>query len=139
MRPTRILLIEDNPITSKIVQITLESEGYSVLEASSGRSAIELMSRTAPDLVLQDLILPDLDGVDLMRKLRDLPGGEHVPILAFSGFYSTLEELKDNDAGFTDYVAKPIEPSVLLKTVGSYVRPTQGCSQGQPGSCTTME
>ena len=123
MRSRTVLAVEDNPITRKMVRVTLESEGYRVLEAGSGREAIRLMRDDRPDLVLQDLILPDMDGFAVLAELRALPGAAEVPILAFSGLLSQLEEARVSAAAFDDVLAKPVEPSRLVQVVRAHLPP----------------
>ncbi len=117
MKASTILVVEDNPVTRKMVRMALAGEGYTVLEARDGRTALQLMADQPPDLVLQDLLLPDIDSFELVQRLRSLPGGAQVPILAFSASLSKLDEARNLEAGFSDYVAKPIEPARLLQTV----------------------
>src|SRR5712671_7152484 len=109
-----ILVVEDNPATRKMLRVTLVTEGYAVVEAADARAALAAAERTPPDLVLQDLILPDMDGFELLRRLRALPGGSELPILALSGFLSRLEEAHTDRDGFTALLVKPIEPSRLI-------------------------
>src|SRR5688572_13237153 len=112
-----ILVVEDNATTRKMVRVALGAEGFTVIEAADGASAIELMGKMTPDLVLQDLLLPDMDGFELADKLRAIPGGASVPILACSGFLSRSEDQKATAAGFADLIVKPVEPSRLVETV----------------------
>src|SRR5881628_2719933 len=86
-----ILVVEDNPITRKMIRITVESAGYGVLDAPDGQTALDLVAIQAPDLIVQDLLLPDMDGFELVRQLRALPAARGVPIIACSGFHSKLE------------------------------------------------
>ncbi len=123
MNGRKVLVVEDNPIAQKMVRVALENEGYVVLLASEGRSALELMSRESPDLVLQDLVLPDMDGFELVARLRALPGGDAIPILALSGFLSKMEQARSQQVGFADYLFKPVEPSRLLQIVRAYLQP----------------
>lgn len=116
-----ILLVEDNPITSKLVRFTLENQGFTVVVAADGRSALESFAKTGFSLVLQDLVLPDIDGFELVRRLRDIPGGKEVPILAFSGMISKLEEARVSAVGFDDVVSKPVEPSRLVQLVRAHL------------------
>ena len=130
----RILVVEDNAISMKMIRLALTGAGYSVLEATDGRTAIELMGTGPPaDLVLQDLKLPDMDGVDLLPRLRGLPGMDAVPILALSGFLSKMESARMVQGGFTDYLFKPVEPSQLLLVVEAYLRPMSRAG-GQAGA-----
>ncbi|HKE14596.1 MAG TPA: response regulator [Kofleriaceae bacterium] len=116
-----ILVVEDNPITEKILRLSLESDGYDVLAARDGTTALSLTEGRCPDLILQDLILPDLCGFDLVSRMRARPGWEAIPILAFSGFVTALEEARVSTNGFDDFISKPIEPSRLLDIVRTYL------------------
>jgi PAS domain S-box-containing protein len=103
-----VLVIASNRSTRRMVRATLESAGYAVLEAPSGRIALQRLAKHAPDLVLYDLHLPDTDAVDLIGRLRALPGGASVPVLAFSGspaaLARTLSQLTSSDRRFRELV-----------------------------------
>jgi PAS domain S-box-containing protein len=116
-----ILVVEDNPITRKVVRLTLGAEGFEVVEASCGHEALAAAARSSPDLILQDLLLPDMDGADLVVRLRALPRIEGVPIVAFSGFLSRLEYGRAAALGFTDFLAKPVEPVRLLHVIRTHL------------------
>ena len=112
-----ILVIEDNAITRQIIRLSLSAQGYSIVEAEDGATAISKMAEYQPDLVIQDLALPDMDGLTLAQTLRGLPGREDVPIVAFSAFVDRLEEARATEALFKAFVPKPIEPSKLVALV----------------------
>lgn len=121
MTHATVLVVEDNALTRKMVRVALQKGGYQVHEAGDGATAIAMLEAHRPALVLQDLHLPDMDGVTLVRALRALPAGEGIPILAFSGLMSKMEEARTLRAGFTDYLFKPVEPSRLVAMVNSYL------------------
>ncbi len=116
-----ILVVEDNPTARKMLRLALVTEGYAVVEAADAREALAAAENTLPDLILQDLILPDMDGLELLRRLRALPGGAELPILALSGFLSRLEEAHTDRDGFTALLVKPIEPSRLIDAIRVYL------------------
>jgi PAS domain S-box-containing protein len=116
-----ILVVEDNPAARKMLRLALVTEGYVVVEAVDARAALAAAESTLPDLILQDLILPDMDGLELLRRLRALPGGTELPILALSGFLSRLEEAQTDQEGFTALLVKPIEPSRLIEAIRVYL------------------
>ncbi|HEY1816133.1 MAG TPA: response regulator [Kofleriaceae bacterium] len=116
-----ILLVEDNPITCRLVRFTLEAEHYDVIEAPDGETARKQFREHKPALVLLDLLLPDVDGFALLDELRAQPNGHDVPILAFSGMMSSYDQSRLSEAGFDDVVSKPIEPSRLVQIVRGYV------------------
>ena len=113
----RVLLVEDNPITRKLMRFALQHESMELIEAETGAAALDLVARDRPDLILQDLLLPDMDGFELVAALRKLPATQAVPILAFSGLLSHLDERRMAGSGFTDFVTKPIEPSRLVRLI----------------------
>ena len=117
----RILVVEDNDVTRKLVRVTLEREGFTVVEAVDGKTALEQVAAQHPDLVLQDLSLPDIDGLDLVKRLRALPQGSGIPIIAFSGFLSRMDQARSEAVGFTDYVFKPVNPSRLAEIVRAHL------------------
>ncbi|HEV7556838.1 MAG TPA: response regulator, partial [Kofleriaceae bacterium] len=115
-----VLVVEDNPITRKVVRLALGHEGFVVTEATCADEALTSVATAAPDLVLQDLLLADIDGIDLVRQLRALPHMAAVPIIAFSGFLSRLDG-RVTACGFTDVLAKPTEPSRLVEVVRKHL------------------
>jgi PAS domain S-box-containing protein len=117
MSASDVLVIEDNPVTRKMLRVALQLEGYGVREAVDGRSALAAVEQRTPDLILQDLILPDLDGFELLRRMRALPGLASVPILALSGFVGSAVHARAAGAEFTEVLTKPIEPSRLMEVV----------------------
>ena len=116
-----VLIIDDSPMIRKLVRMALGCEGFNVLEAEGGHAALDMVSDCAPDLVLQDMILPDISGTELVRRIRALPSCAKIPILALSGFSSMLSVAENRLLGFTDVLSKPIEPSRLVSVVKSHL------------------
>jgi diguanylate cyclase (GGDEF)-like protein len=121
----KILVVEDNPVSRKVVRVALETDGYRVVEAPDGKTAITMMVEENPDLVLQDLLLPDFNGFDLVSELRALRKDEKVPILALTGLIEKTDAMRVADAPFTDYLFKPVAPSHLLSVVRSHLASAQ--------------
>jgi two-component system, cell cycle sensor histidine kinase and response regulator CckA len=116
-----VMVVEDNPITRKMMRLALESDGYEVSEASDGRSALQMASARPPELVVQDYVLPDMDGLRLLEALRSRPGCGEIPVLMITGMVSQIDELRGRAGGPTSVLPKPIEPSRLLEIVRSYL------------------
>jgi CheY-like chemotaxis protein/signal transduction histidine kinase len=112
-----ILVVEDNPATLKLLGLMLEAEGYRVSTASDARTALERIAGGAVDLVLQDLVLPDMDGLALLAAIRALPGGDLLPVIALSGFNTQLERARGEAHGFDETLLKPIQSADLLAVV----------------------
>ena len=121
MSRPKVLLVEDNPITRKLVRFALQQEDIELAEAVDGKSALEMADARRPDLILQDLLLPDMDGFELAAALRRVPRLRGVPILAFSGLLSQLDEKRIAGAGFTDLITKPVEPSKLVRLIRAHL------------------
>jgi PAS domain S-box-containing protein len=116
----KILVIDDNSATRQIVRLTLENRGHQVIEAASYRAALDRARSETMDLALVDLRLPDGDGIALAGALRQHVG-EHVPLLAFSGFVSQTDQARMSSAGFDGIITKPIELASFASIVESHL------------------
>ena len=117
----KIMVVEDNAATRRMVRNALVRNGHEVLEAPDGQTALALMKSDQPRVILQDLMLPDADGFELVGQLRRLAHGTDVSILAFSGFVSELDEARISTVGFDDIIAKPIAPSRLVPLIEAHL------------------
>ena len=118
-----VLVVEDNPTTSKLVQFALTAAGFLVVTAATGRAALETLGEIKPDVIIQDLMLPDIDAFDLLRRMRSVPTVHEVPIIAFSAFTEMLDQARNSEATFDECVSKPIEPSKLIAIVRRHLTP----------------
>jgi len=116
---TRILVVDDEPQIIRTLRINLKARGYQVDTAPDGRTALELAARHSPDLVLLDLGLPDLEGVEVIHGLR---GWTEVPIIVLSARHSAGEKVEVLDAGADDYVTKPFGMDELLARMRAALR-----------------
>ena len=115
------MVVDDNAATRRMVRNALVRNGHEVIEAADGATALALMKSEQPRVVLQDLMLPDADGFELVGKLRRLARGTDVSILAFSGFVSELDEARISTVGFDDIIAKPIAPGRLVPLIEAHL------------------
>ena len=113
----RILVVEDNPMNMKVVLMTLKRHGYTLLEAIDGEEALEVATREKPDLVLMDIQLPKMDGLEVTRKLRQMPDFKQTPIIALSSYAMKGDREKGIEAGFDDYLSKPVNTRELPKVI----------------------
>ena len=120
--PARILIVDDEPSILATMGPLLRSRGYEVSTAMSGRGALEAVERIEPDLVVLDLGLPDIDGVEVCRLLRD---GRSTPIIVLSARGAETDKVAALDAGADDYVTKPFGTEELLARVRVALRRTE--------------
>ena len=124
MAGERILLVEDNEKNMKLLRDVLRAEGYRILEATSGARAVELATEHRPDLVLMDVRLPDLDGLEALGRLRGDDRTASLPVLAVTAQAMEGDRERFLAAGFDAYVSKPVNVGELVDTV------RQHCGRG---------
>ncbi|RZT12814.1 two-component system KDP operon response regulator KdpE [Kribbella sp. VKM Ac-2569] len=125
---TRVLVVDDEPQIVRALQINLKARGYEVHLAGTGTSALKVAAQHPPELVILDLGLPDLDGVDVIRGLR---GWTDAPILVLSGRTDQTDKVEALDAGADDYVTKPFGIDELLARMRAVLR-RSNLAQDQP-------
>ena len=113
-----VLLVEDNQTIRHAFRILLEDSGYTVTEAGSGQEALDHASAEVPALILLDLGLPDINGLEVTRRLRASSATRDVPVIALTGRALETDEQACLDAGCTAYLAKPIDSAGLLRRIG---------------------
>ncbi len=114
---SRILVVDDEPHIRKLVTFTLESRGHEVIEAEDGLSGIDKAASESPDLILLDVMMPVLDGLETARRLRDDPNTTGIPICMLSAKSQTYEQEAGLESGATSYVCKPFSPKDLAAKV----------------------
>lgn len=113
----RLLIVEDNELNRDLLQQILE-EDYEILLAEDGEAAIETFSADPPDLILMDIDLPGISGLETVRAIRTSPRGATIPIVAVSAGVMPGEREQAIEAGCDDFVAKPIDDVLLVELVG---------------------
>lgn len=115
----RVLVVDDDPPSVKMISFLLREEGYEVSTADNGSSALEWIDREPPDLVILDVMMPDLDGFEVCRRIRQK---QDVPIIFLSAKGETVDKVAGLELGADDYLAKPFEPAELLARVKAVTR-----------------
>ena len=122
-----VLLVEDNPDARTLLADGLEIVGFTVETAASGEEALEKLKAAAPpDVLLADIGLPGIDGYELMRRARLLPGMADVPALALTGYGQQEDVERAREAGFTEHLTKPVDLTLLEKRILELVAARQG-------------
>ncbi len=112
-----ILIVEDNQRNMKLVRDVLQATGYRTLEATTGERAVELAAEHGPDLVLMDIQLPDIDGVETLGRLRADESTAGIPVVALTAQAMEGDRERFLAAGFDGYVSKPVDIARLVDTV----------------------
>jgi len=118
----KILLIEDDPQHIMLVKIRLRSEGYEVAAAQTGAEGVAAARKQAPDLILMDLILPDMGPVELIAALRKIPAAVKTPLIAFTALDSYEIHRRSLDAEIAGLIPKPYETTDLLGTINRFIK-----------------
>lgn len=119
----RILVAEDNEVNLKMIIDMLSIHNHKIIVARNGQEAIELTKRHKPELILMDMKMPVLDGLEAARRLRDIPEFAKLPIIALTASAGTEAEEKQISAGCTEHLAKPIQIKMIFKILEKYLVP----------------
>jgi two-component system alkaline phosphatase synthesis response regulator PhoP len=122
MSRQKILLVDDEPDILEMIGFNLEREGYEVLTAVNGRKAVELAKAHQPDLILLDVMMPEMDGMETCRELREDSKLNNVIIAFLTARNEDYSQIAGFDAGADDYISKPIKPRVLVSRVKALLR-----------------
>jgi DNA-binding response OmpR family regulator len=129
LHPMRVLIVDDDPPSLKMTAFLLAEEGYEVATADNGLDALRLVEQQAPDLVILDVMMPGLDGLQVTQRIRR---NMSLPIIILSAKGETVDRVQGLDVGADDYLAKPFEPAELLARVRSVLRRSDAFSFGDP-------
>src|SRR6266478_9782903 len=113
-----ILIVDDTPVNLKLTRILLLNEGYKVLTAASAEEALELLRGYRPRLILADIQLPGMDGLEMTRRIKQDPATRDITVVALTAFAMKGDEQKAIEAGCDGYITKPID----TRTLGSRIR-----------------
>jgi len=118
----KILLVDDEPDILEIISYSLESAGYKIYKANNGLEAIKIAKKIIPDLIIMDLMMPHMNGIDACEKIRKSNNLNDVIITFLSARGEDFSKIAGFEAGADDYITKPIKPKVLLSKVKSLLR-----------------
>lgn len=117
-----VLMVDDNPMSLALVETELRLEGYTVDCAENGLSGLEAAAAVRPDLILLDVLLPDIDGLEVCRRLKADPATETIPIVMITGLRATTLKVRALDVGADDFLTKPFDHAELLARVRASIR-----------------
>lgn len=126
----KVLVIEDNPVNMKLLIEILSTEGYETLQARNADDGIELANREKPDLILMDIQLPGMNGLDAMRILKGNKGTAHIRIIALTAFAMKGDRERFLQEGFDGYISKPFRYTDLMHLIRSLSRDRESTMGG---------
>jgi two-component system, OmpR family, alkaline phosphatase synthesis response regulator PhoP len=118
----KILLVDDEPDILEFLSYNLKKEGYQVLTANNGKEAVSVAKREGPQLIILDVMMPDMDGIETCREIRDLPGLKDVMIAFLTARSEDYSQIAGFEVGADDYINKPIKPRVLISRIKALLR-----------------
>jgi len=118
----RILVIDDEPDLRELVRINLDQAGYSVEAVSTGREALHALRHSTPDLVVLDLMLPDISGTELCKKIRSDSALAEIPVIMLTAKAAEVDRVVGFELGADDYVTKPFSPRELSLRIAAVLR-----------------
>jgi len=130
----KVLIAEDNAINRELLRELLEARGYAVDEACDGRTALQMIEQTRPDILLLDIGMPVMDGYAVVRNIRENPRLAALPVLAVTAYAMQGDREKILNSGFDGYLAKPVDAVLLVEEIKRLLsqREGRGIRPGQP-------
>ena len=129
----KILVVEDEADIRELLRYSLNQEGYAVEEAADGAEALERIARRAPDLVMLDLMLPRMSGLEICRRLRSDPETARLPVIVVTAKGAEVDRVLGLEMGADDYVVKPFSPREVVARVKALLRRANAALEPQGG------
>ncbi|MDD9865223.1 MAG: response regulator transcription factor [Verrucomicrobiales bacterium] len=123
--PKHILVVEDEPDTAELLELHLQNEGYRVTVAADGEQALSKLHKLMPNMVILDLMIPEIDGLEVCKFIRKDPATESLPVMMCTAKTSEIDKILGLEQGADDYVTKPFSPRELVLRVKNLLRRTE--------------
>lgn len=118
-----VLVVEDNELNMKLFSDLLEAHGYRVIQTREGLTALDLARQHKPDLILMDIQLPEVSGIEVTKWLKEADDLRHIPVIAVTAFAMKGDEDKIREGGCEAYISKPISVLSFLQTIDGFLKP----------------
>jgi CheY-like chemotaxis protein len=122
---SRVLVVEDNPNNMKLINMVLNRHGYETIGAVTGEEGVEKAGAEKPDMILMDIMLPDIDGLETTRRIRKIESMQKIPIIAITSYAMAGDREKILEAGCNGYFEKPINPLTIMNDIEKIVERMQ--------------
>ena len=136
---TKIMIVDDSPNTLRVVGYSLESEGYDVVTARTGAEALEKISTEHPNLVVLDILLPDMTGLQICHELRSKVETAQIPIVMLTGKDQIPDKIRGLQAGADAYIVKPVKTSTVIAQIAEVLEGTGELVSEQLGQVFSQE
>lgn len=120
-----VMIVEDNELNMKLFHDLLEANGYMTMETRDGRKVMEMVRQQRPDLILMDIQLPEISGLDVTKLLKADQDLKTIPVIAVTAFAMKGDEQKIREGGCEDYISKPISVTRFLEVIDQYLNKTE--------------
>lgn len=121
MSKKRILIVEDEESLLKLESILLTSKGYEVRGVANGRAALEAIAEDPPDLVLLDIMLPEIDGFEVCQQIKENPATVHIPVIMLTAKKSREDMARGEKVGADWYITKPFKSAMVIETIQRFL------------------
>ena len=122
-RPARILVVDDDPVILRLIEVNLDLEGFDVETADRGEDAIAMARDTSPDLIILDLMMPEMSGWELAERLQSDDKAKGIPLVFLSARTQDEDRRRGEELGVAGYVTKPFDPADLIATIRKLAKP----------------
>ncbi len=119
---SKILIVEDNEKNMYLISYILKTKGHEIIQAVTGEKGVELAAKEKPDLIIMDIQLPGIDGLETTRRIRASENNGKIPIIAITSYAMTGDREKAIEAGCTGYIEKPIDPETVLGEIEKHLK-----------------
>lgn len=116
-----VCVIEDNLPIRKLFTTLLKKNGFNVIDFDNAKPGIDWLKNNKPDIILLDILLPELSGLDAIKIIREMQGFENLPVVAVTGFAGEVDQEKYLNAGFSYYITKPVNVSTFASDIRNYI------------------
>ena len=116
-KPARVLVVDDDPVILRLIEVNLDLEGFDVVTANRGEDAIKKARSTSPDLAILDLMMPEMSGWELAERLQEHDATSGIPIVFLSARTQDEDRRRGEELGVAGYVTKPFDPADLVATI----------------------
>ncbi|MBD0275941.1 MAG: response regulator, partial [Acetobacteraceae bacterium] len=121
----RVLVVDDVPVNRRLLEAKLSAEFFEVGLAASGAEALSMAARWSPDVILLDVMMPEMDGYETCRALKDNPATAHIPVVMVTALIDRSERVRGLEAGADDFLSKPVDDATLFARLRALLRTKQ--------------